>query len=310
MSYFVSLPPMSGAPGEVHSSLQNPLGSKATDNAGNDHIYLKGVASVVATDFVTFDEAFASARLVKNAVGKVAVATAAVDSTSKYGWFQIGGSVSGNAASSVADNAAVFASATTGRVDDAGYIGDQIMGATFRSTSSSNAATIELGNPSIGLSQRGTVFSKIVPFVEQAGDTLTGTVPLPAGSHLLEIQFVVVVLAGGTSASLIIGDDDDPNGWLAATDLKATDLVVGQVFSIINSGVADTDSSGWHGLKGAYLTNVGRKGNTEAGVNSGTYYGASNNVIAEITQGTPSTTGRYYMIVTYSVPETIAAVVA
>jgi len=161
-----------------------------------------------------------------------------------------------------------------------------------------------------GGSGAGMVVSKIVPFVEQAGSTLTGTVPLPAGSHLLEIQFVCTVLANGTSASLIIGDSFDADGWLTAADLKATDLLVGEVFSIINSGVTDTDSSSWvMATQGAYLTNVGRKGSVQA-TNSGTYYGTADKVEAVITQGTPGTLGRYFMIVYYSVPTVIAAVVA
>ncbi len=157
--------------------------------------------------------------------------------------------------------------------------------------------------------ETGIVITKSVNFVEIAGGVtaLTATVPIPAGAYLLDIQFMVSVVAGGTSASLVIGDDFDANGWLEATDLKATDLVVGEVFSILNSGANDTDSAAWMGKDGAYLTNAGRKGNTASG-NAGVYYAAANNVIAIVTQGTPSTTGRYHMVVYYTIPTIIASV--
>lgn len=159
------------------------------------------------------------------------------------------------------------------------------------------------GNPNFTGDPKGVVVTKVVPFVEQAGTTLTGTVPLPAGSHLLNIQIVVTVLFGGTSASLDVGDDDDPDGWFATVNLKATDLLVGEVLDISNA-------ENWGATQGAYLdATTGRKGSVAAS-NSGIYYGAANNVIGVVTMGTPSTTGRAFMIVSYSVPEIIAAVVA
>ena len=82
------------------------------------------------------------------------------------------------------------------------------------------------------------------------------------------------------------------------------------MISILNSGTAAAAASSWIGKLGVYLVAAtGRKGSVQTG-NSGTYYGVADAVIAVITQGTPSTTGRYFMMVTYSIPDVIAAVVA
>ena len=148
----------------------------------------------------------------------------------------------------------------------------------------------------------GVPVTKVVPFIENATNTVhTGTVPIPAGATILNIQVVNTVLLGATSAALIVGDDDDPNGYFDAVDCKATDLLVGEVLQTADDGC-------WGGAAGAYLTGAGRRGGVGAG-DSGPYYGAGNNIIGEMTVGTPAaTTGRTFMIVTYVIGETIAAV--
>lgn len=307
MAFFISTPPVAGAIGDIDTTAKNLVLTTAVDNEGGGWIYLKGVASTVATDFVTYDELGITARLVRGAIGDVAVAYAATVANT-WGWYKRLGSALGNTATTVVDNANVFASATTGRVDDGGYIGDQIVGAVFRSTTTANVATIQLTNPRIGFSQTGTVFSKVVPFVETVGvTTLTGTVPLPAGSHLLEISFMSTVLWGGTSASLIIGDTFDNDGWMTALDLKATDLLVGEQYSILGAGTGAALPATLGGKTPAYITTAARKGSVQTG-NAATYYGVADAVIGVITQNTPSTTGRSFMVVTYSVPEVIAQV--
>ncbi len=157
--------------------------------------------------------------------------------------------------------------------------------------------------PAVTGAATGVTITKIVPFIENATNTIhTGTVPIPAGAVLLNIQVVNTVLWGATSAGLIVGDDDDPNGFLETVDCKATDLAVGEVMDISNA-------ENWGGKNGVYLVAAtGRKGNVATG-NSGIYYAASNNVIGIMTVGTPATTtGRTFMAVTYCLPETIAAV--
>jgi hypothetical protein len=144
---FTGPTPVVGEVTEVHSTAKNPVGIRTTDHLGNEFIYLPGVASLVATDFVVFDEAFATTRLIAGVEGQVAVAMAAVVAD-KYGWFQTVGSAQGNAGD-VADNAAVYATATAGRVDDAIVDGDRIYGCVTRSEETSNVATFQLNRPFI-----------------------------------------------------------------------------------------------------------------------------------------------------------------
>ena len=146
----------------------------------------------------------------------------------------------------------------------------------------------------------GVVVTKMVPFIENAVNTVhTGTVPIPAGATLLNIQVVNTVLWGATSAALDVGDDDDANGYFAAVNCKATDLLIGEVLDISNA-------ENWGGKNGDYLVAAtGRKGCAAGGI----YYAAANNIIGVMTVGTPAAaTGRTFMAVTYCVPDSIAAV--
>ena len=163
---------------------------------------------------------------------------------------------------------------------------------------SGSAATFNIGG-SVGY----PVVSSGISFAEDSsGTSYTGTVEIPAGAIVHDIAFVTTVVWDGTSASLIVGDDDDPNGWFAATDLKATDLVVGEVYSI-------TNSENWGGKQGAYLVAAtGRKGRVTSGVDSGVYYGAASEVIFLVTPGAADgTAGRSFGWVTYSLPTFVAS---
>jgi hypothetical protein len=99
---------------------------------GNEYVFLQGVANTVTGSAVTFNEAGVSTLLVADAKGPVAIAQAAVNSTSKKGWYLISGSCLVATANDVADNGNMYATATAGRVDDAVVAGDRIKGAWFR----------------------------------------------------------------------------------------------------------------------------------------------------------------------------------
>jgi len=117
----------------VHTSLKYRLGTKIKDNAGNEYIYLKGVTSTAAASWVSFDEAHVTTLLAANAKGRVAIAKAAVDAATKYGWYQIYGKAAGKALTGFADNGLVYSTATAGSVDDAVVAGDLVVGAIGRS---------------------------------------------------------------------------------------------------------------------------------------------------------------------------------
>jgi hypothetical protein len=132
-----------GNPTTVYDEAIVPLGTVATDNDGNQHIFLQGIGSVVAGDWVTYNPStFVAARLVANAVGPAAVFQAAVVAD-KFGWACIGGLVVANAISggAAAAGAALYITATTAVVDDVKVVGDLVVGAF--------AATAE-GTPSAG----------------------------------------------------------------------------------------------------------------------------------------------------------------
>lgn len=130
---------------QVHTVKKFRLGTRVRDLAGREFIYLKGVASTAAADFVTFDSAFATTRTAANAKGPVAVAMAAV-LANQYGWYGIYGAFTGNVATG-ADGAKVWVTATAGRVDNTDVAVDIITGAIQRSATASNRATFWLNYP-------------------------------------------------------------------------------------------------------------------------------------------------------------------
>lgn len=135
---------------DVHSSAQNIVGTRTMDDAGNEYVYMQGVASCAQGSWVSYDEAYVTTLAVANAQGRVAVAMAAVDAATKYGWFQIYGKVSAKALTGFADNGKVYLTATDGSVDDADVAGDVVIGAIGRSalgTPVSGQSYFELSYP-------------------------------------------------------------------------------------------------------------------------------------------------------------------
>lgn len=131
----------------VDTTAKNRLGTRAFDSAGNEYIYLTGVASTVAGSWVSFDEAHLTTLLVANAKGRVGIAMAATVA-SRYGWYQIYGINSiALVLASFADNGLIFSTATAGSVDDAAVAGDLVVGAMGRSAVSGGVATMELNYP-------------------------------------------------------------------------------------------------------------------------------------------------------------------
>jgi hypothetical protein len=141
-----------------------------------------------------------------------------------------------------------------------------------------------------------------ISFVEDgSGTSYTGTVEIPAGAILHDVGFTNTVLWDGTSASLTIGDDTAGDAWFTATDLKATELVVGEVLSAADDGT-------WGAANGVHLTSAGRRGPVTAGVDSGWYYGAASEVIFLVTPGAADgSAGRSFGWVRYSVPTFVAS---
>ena len=171
-------------------------------------------------------------------------------------------------------------------------------------TGATLASPVITGTPNLA-GATGVPVTKTVSFTEatQAGaGVYSGAVDIPAGATILALQVVVTALFDdGTSASLDVGDTDDPDGFFQTVNVKATDLVVGEVLDISNA-------ENWGATQGAYLVAAtGRKGSVAAG-NSGIYYGVATQIIGLLTVGAGNgTAGRAFMTVTYAVGSVTAA---
>ena len=111
----------------IDTALTQTICSRGVDSTGNEYIYLKGVASTIAGSVVTFDEAGVTTLLAANAIGPVAIAMAATDSTSKWGWYCIWGTCSADMVANSADNASLGRETTDGKVGDGRAAGDEII---------------------------------------------------------------------------------------------------------------------------------------------------------------------------------------
>ena len=142
--------PMHLSPGAfnvVDSAAAFAVGTRAEDGSGNQFIYLTGLATTAIGSVVTYDEAGVTALAVANGVGPIAAAMSA-SVANKYGWYQIGGSASALTASDVADNAAVYLTATPGSIDDAVVAGDRVKGAITRAArTGAGLVSVQLYSP-------------------------------------------------------------------------------------------------------------------------------------------------------------------
>ena len=130
----------------VDATQKHRLGTRRRSVNNKEFIYLKGVGSTVAEDFVVFDENFATTRAIADEVGPVAVAMAAVDATTEYGWYQIYGVATGDTATVAADKA-LYLTATAGRLDDSDVAGDSVHGVFSMAADSSNSCSVWLNYP-------------------------------------------------------------------------------------------------------------------------------------------------------------------
>jgi len=137
--------------GSVDTDQAVPVGTivRATDPTygSGEFIYLAGVASTAASDWVTYNmDDGSTTRLAANAIGPVAVAMAATVA-STWGWYQIGGKAVGAASTGFVDNANVYATATAGEVDDAVVAGDRVKRAKGASAVAGGVADFEIDRP-------------------------------------------------------------------------------------------------------------------------------------------------------------------
>ena len=138
----------SGSTASIDTIQQHAFGTRAFDTAGNEYIYLTGVASTVVGSWVTYDELGITTLLVANAIGPVAVAMAITDATTEYGWYCIRGTVEGSLAANCAANASIGYEGASGAAGDGKAAGDTIYGAFSRdATTTAAIATCQITYP-------------------------------------------------------------------------------------------------------------------------------------------------------------------
>jgi hypothetical protein len=125
-------------------------------------------------------------------------------------------------------------------------------------------------------------------FVENGAGTYTADFVLPAGATLVDIIVEAEALwTAATSAVIDIGDTADPDGYISAVNLKATDLLAGESISLGSTQVLGGDN-------GAYVT-VG----TSTHLNR-RYSAAERTISAVVTSVGAGTAGRTRVTVLYA----------
>ena len=130
----------------VQTTQVNPLGMRAFDAAGNEYIFLKGVASLAAGDWVTYNPATGVTTRVPAATtnGLLAVAIAAPTAT-QFGWFQIFGltpTFTAITTDAAADGKTLtIGSGTAGRASTGPVTTKNVFGAVAVGASASNIGT-------------------------------------------------------------------------------------------------------------------------------------------------------------------------
>ncbi len=114
MAYCIDPRGAAGLPGEVHTVQLNTLGATREFDTGI-HIYLSGLTSTATGEYVVYDSGtFTTTRLATTSKGSVAIATAAIDAATKFGWYGIVGSYAAFNLSATLSNNYVYASGTAG----------------------------------------------------------------------------------------------------------------------------------------------------------------------------------------------------
>ncbi len=142
---------------QVDSYAAYTVGTRAAPGKnGNEYIYLPGVASLSARNWVVYQTAngttfaYGSVTRLTNALcGPVAIAQATINSNS-YGWFGIKGVFHGYVGAATSSGSMVWASGTAAAVDQTVTIGSAILGVVDCDTGiSGGTATFILNYPFI-----------------------------------------------------------------------------------------------------------------------------------------------------------------
>lgn len=134
---------------QLHSTKKYRLMTEKSDAAGNKYVYLKGVASLAAGDFVSYDGLGVSTRTVAASTGAIAVSMVANTAITTFSWFMIEGR---HATANVATHSsgigkALCTTATPGRLSSTQVTETVVYGAFSDANSASNVGPVFLRRP-------------------------------------------------------------------------------------------------------------------------------------------------------------------
>jgi hypothetical protein len=135
---------------QIHATKRFRLLTEKKDAANNTYVYTKGVASLAAGDFVTFDGTGATARSGATSTGPVGVAMSANTAATTFGWVLVDGkyTTANVATHSNGAGKALFVNATAGRATQTPLTEGAIYGAFTDGNSASNVGPVLLRRPS------------------------------------------------------------------------------------------------------------------------------------------------------------------
>ncbi len=136
---------------DIDLAQRNVVGTIQADDAGNEYIYLQGVASCVKGSWLTYDELFVTFLLTTGltTVGPIALSLGAVNAVTSFGWFAIRHAFAFglNVSDTMADDSPVYTSATPGSVDDDTAAGETCYGIWNRTLGTTTSSNYQLMHP-------------------------------------------------------------------------------------------------------------------------------------------------------------------
>ena len=123
------------------------LGTLAFETNGNEWVYLRGTASVVAGQWLVIRDSWTTKTAAADDQGSLAIAGTA-HTVDTYGWFQIKGrnTIAGNSGA-VAIDSPLYLTTNAGYVDDVDVAGDAISHAVSMVASTGSAFTAWIDHP-------------------------------------------------------------------------------------------------------------------------------------------------------------------
>ncbi len=136
---------------DIDTSQRNAVGTISRDDAGNEYIYLQGVALCAKGSWVNYDELFTTILLTTGlgGVGPVAVALGANILTTTFSWFVIRHAFAFGlcVSDTFADDSPVYATGTAGSVDDDTAAGETVYGVWNRTLGTTTSSNFQLMLP-------------------------------------------------------------------------------------------------------------------------------------------------------------------